>query len=498
MDKGVEPEQLPEAAPVTLRGFASSVAMLAASYALVDFILLPENRLTLFPFNSDDYRNLSAALSWLPRYPVRPVSTAAIALAAQVGRGFFYVVLQGLTLLSAVLVLLFVGRLLRRQISAGMTFLFGMALFSFADSLQWMKYTGLITNLLSGVFGTLAMLLLLRSAEEGGGEKKLAGALFLFALGVFSKEDFALPFLLLAIFLAWEARPVRRRMLAAFVASVVLTAASLSYNNFLAHSSFTQLTSEGPHAISFSPASVLHLFFRYASATPYLAAVSALFCGAAAFAAATLPKIRRRIFLCVVLAASVIAPYAILPNHFFRYYAFPLVVWELAAVAALGESLAAGLSPARRRFAAALSFLGAGCCVAATVASRRAIVEKYEVAAARNRRMVEVVMTHRKRIAASPVVGVMGLSGRTPWTNNRGEYFSRKLGLSNRWLVFVPQSSLFFQIGWGDGVETGSLIHVRPLSEAKDAVHIPFLEFDEAGNGHLVEGAPPNAGAAIR
>jgi hypothetical protein len=459
---------------------------LFAAYALLDFLLIPNNRPILFPVSADDYRNLSSTLASLPKFPVRPVSTAAISVAAQLGQGFFYILLQVLTLLYAALALAFVGRLLRWRGTPLVAFLFGACLFGFPESLDWMKYTGLITNLLAGIFGTLAMLLLLRASERENRAVELGGALALFAFSVFSKEDFGLPFLVLALFLLVESPVGRRRVSAVLGGGIVIAAASLAYNNFAADSSFTQLTSVGAHAVVLSPGSVLRLLWRYAASTPYLAGVSALFCLAVLLGMASLPERRRPVLLCLAVGLSVIAPYTVLPNHFFRYYAFAPVAWELATLAVLGGIFCERLSPGRRNLAAAAALVAVALCATVTAPARHAIVEKYADLAARNRKMVNVVLANRSRIEEARDVGVLGLTGRTPWTNNRGEYFERKLGLKNRWLVFVPQTSMFFKIGWGEKEEVGSRIVVRPLSEVLAAGRIPFLEFDPAGNGRLV------------
>lgn len=135
-----------------------ALLILAVAYVALDFLPIPANRVELHPLHRDDYANLARSIETLESHPPRPVCTFAITLLATAGPRAYYVALNALTIVYPALVFVFLGRLFGRSLSPVAMGIAAVLLFSFANSVEWAKYTGLMTNLLSGVFGVLALL----------------------------------------------------------------------------------------------------------------------------------------------------------------------------------------------------------------------------------------------------------------------------------------------------------------------------------------------------
>jgi hypothetical protein len=142
-----------------ITSFARDAALpgVVAGYALV-LLLCPGDRLLGFPVHHDDFTNLSTTLSetvaqlygfsfWLPR----PVSYYALSAVSSAGIPFYYLSLHALLIAYVALVLGVLHRLLEvRRMPFVFAAVVAASMLSYEHAVEYSKYTGLITNLLSG------------------------------------------------------------------------------------------------------------------------------------------------------------------------------------------------------------------------------------------------------------------------------------------------------------------------------------------------------------
>lgn len=477
--------------PQPVRSLPAIVALLALAYAAVNHALIPFHRLLPFPIHSDDFRNVSESLATVGAWPARPVSTVALALLSMAGAPVYYGALLLLTLLYPALVLLFLSRLFERPVPPALVVLAGATLFAFPNAVEYPMYTGLLTNLLSEVFGAAALLCLLAAARSPRAGPWSAAGLLFFASSAFAKEDYVLPPLLLAAWLVRTGTARRRAALAALVGLVAIALALAAYNHKIGGRAFTNLSHTGPYTVDFSPASVTSLFLRYLTMSKYLLAVTVLFLLAAAAALWKIPQGRPRVLLVCAFVVLLVAPYTVLPNHVYPYYAFgwlPLQIGLSGFVLLELTERSVGGRVRRVVFAAATAV--ALCAVGLTLRERRDVVRYYQSNQDRCRRMIQTLVENRDAIAREPRVGVLGLDGLSPWSLSHAEYLRRRLGLHNEWIVFVPQSSLFYEIDEdGKPMRTPPIL-VRPVSALQEYAGLSFVAFDRAGRGILSRGLP--------
>lgn len=454
--------------------------LLAIGYAFLDFLLIPSNRLVLHPLHHDDYTNLARSFATIGLGPPRPVSTLAIALLSTAGPRTYYLTLNLLTILYPALVFYFLARLFRRVAGPFPIAVAAALLLALPHSVEWAKYTGLITSLLSGVFGTLA-LILIAQALRGEAETAAAwGGVAFYALSIFSKEDFALPGLLLVLFCLTE-RGARRPRAWAILGAVLLCILALFVYNAHYQSPFTSLAAAGPYQVQLRPSSVASVLRRYFTFTPLVTGVLVLLGVSATFAALTCRECRRPLLLTVGIIGSLIAPYSLLPNHFAGYYAYGWLAWEAGLICVCIVLLA-------ERFPRAIVYasfaLIALLALWRTQAERKAIVEWYARESILNEQIVKTLIQNRAAISRAAEVGVVGIEGLSPWSHSAGDYLRNRLGFRNRWIVFVPKSDMFYSLD-GPPASPDSVVQVRPLWELPRWPNLPVLFFDQAGSARL-------------
>ena len=195
----------------------AELAGVIAAYIFIVLVLCPGNPLIGFPVQRDDFSLLSwdansLRMSWASGFPPRPVSELVWTALSMAGLPAYYLGLQALVVLYTFLALTVSRKLLAAR---RMPFLLGILVAAAALSLEcvveYSKYTGLITSLLSGVFALAAMSLM--ASERGRSEDRsllrapvMAAVWGLSALSFWSKEDFILPTILLALYFACEAK----------------------------------------------------------------------------------------------------------------------------------------------------------------------------------------------------------------------------------------------------------------------------------------------------
>src|SRR6185295_11903116 len=143
----------------TPKGLLWQMAAVIGAYAFVVFVLCPGTRFIASPVHHDDFNNLAhTSYMW---YSLRPVSYAILLTLSQLGISTYYVSLHILIVLYVFLTLCVLRRLLKVPAVPFLVLLpVAAAMLSHENTVEYSKYTGLLTNLLSGVFAAGAMALI--------------------------------------------------------------------------------------------------------------------------------------------------------------------------------------------------------------------------------------------------------------------------------------------------------------------------------------------------
>jgi hypothetical protein len=420
----------------------SELGAVVAAYLFVVFVLCPGTPFISFPVHHDDFSNLShIGYIW---YPWRPVSYGVLIMLSRLGIPVYYSALHVLIVVYAFLSIAVLRRLLDVPSVPALVLLpVAAAALSFENTVEYSKYTGLITNLLSGVFAMIAMTAMVsqRKPAQRLGFGRISLVWISAALSFWSKEDFLAPTILLAAYLLWRSHAGRRGWYILLSGLVVEAALLLLYNHHM-QSVFTQ-SSSGSYRPDFSPVSILKTAYTYILLTPgtkaaFLLAACALVWNR--IASNRIPWIRLLAFLAII--ASMALPYLALPNHVFSYYAFNWAVWEAGGGLLVLWRLWPGM-----RSGAAIAILAAAC-LFVTQSGRTALSEWYSEAARLNRNISRSLAAHRSRLDPYPAVAVEGAPMYGPWFGATGDFLKNRLRMDHVWLVRVPKDSAYWRASW--------------------------------------------------
>ncbi len=367
-----------------------------------------------------------------------------------------------------------------------LAFLVGAAALSFECVVEYSKYTGLITNLLSGVFAVGAMSLMgaaYKRSRDGTllREPAMAAIWVLCALSFWSKEDFILPTILVATYLAWESRveTSARGRWAALAGGIILLAALLGAYNRLGQSAFTQAHA-GPYKADFSPLSVLHMGVNYLFMSP-VASVAAILQASMLIwnVLAATPARWTRVLLVQALIVLFALPYCFLSRHVALYYDFNWTVWQIASALILLWNLSN-----RPAVGWAVAAIAVGC-VAIGQPGRHNIAEWYRNAGLVNRNVVGALRSNAQVLRPYGTVVIEGAPFLGPFASS-GRFLSTRYGLDHDWIVRVPKNSEYMRTTLQLlGTNVQGRVRTVAIEEEPRPVGVPVLRLAPDGTGVL-------------
>ena len=467
---------------------------------LVNFVFLDN---ILSPLHQDDYFMLGSGFGDF-KFPVeRPVSTNLVFFMGGMGQSFSFFLVNFLTVSIPVLVLYFVSSVFNARIGLVGVLVFSAMTFFHISSFEHSKFLGLITNLASHFFGCLALVFLLHARQKLSWILVLASAFF-YALSVFSKEDFVFPPLLFVAYFFFKLyfpafgrrseNAVDTDRARSWVVVVALSFTSIAllsilysvlFRNPFVAGALGAVSSHSPYAfvggLKVLLASLVKLTFEYAL-VPTGACIAALvsvgvFCQAR----------RLESVVILLLVFSLVLPYALIPNRILPYRAFGWLPWFSAIFVVFLNLLLSGefrrwLSDEVARFLAVFLFF---ICALLTYVNRSSVLgvaDWYALNQGVNLRMLDTIQNYKDVFDDEILVGVVGASGLSPWSNNNGAYLKDKLKFSNRWVVFVDGSSAYYRIA---DFQEDSYINIVSIDEICNLQQRLFIEFDANGKGFL-------------
>jgi hypothetical protein len=471
-------------------------AGVVAAYLLIVFVLCPGNSLVGFPVHRDDFSNLafdadSLRAVWSGAYPPRPVSSLALTALSVAGLPVYYFSLHALVVLYVFLSMTVLREVLgARPMPLLFAFLVGAAALSFECVVEYSKYTGLITNLLSGVFAMGAMSLMvaeLKRSRDGTilRAPAITAIWVLCALSFWSKEDFILPTIVVAVYLACEARwkssaerPVQVRW-TVLAGGIVLLAMLLGVYNRFGHSAFTQ-AGAGPYKADFGPVSVLHMAANYLFMSPVAGMAAALQASTLIWNVLTPTPVRwMRLLLVQALIVLFALPYCFLPNHIALYYDFNWTVWQIGSALILLWNLSD-----RSAVGWAVAIIAVGC-VAIGQPGRHNIAEWYRNAGQVNRNVVAALGNNSQILRPYRAVVIEGAPFLGPFASS-GRFLSMRYGLDHDWIVRVPKNSEYLRTTLQLlGTNVQGRVRTVAMEDEPRPTGVPVLRLAPDGTGVL-------------
>lgn len=446
--------------PSTLRAACSKgvggvieFILLTAVFLIAAYFSVSPAPPNAIPVHHDDYSNYASGAGGITVGWVRPLSSVAIQLLAAISPDYLIWCVRLLTVLYVFLhwklFLEFCSGIRLRTLSS---VLFGAAVLSTPVAVEYGRYTGMITHLISGCLGVAATLLLLkqlRSPNRAG----LYLSVCLFILSTLAKEDFVLLYVVSLLYVVWFQRSDRIRI--ALVGAVGLGAGALVVlgAKILAKSAFLGIPDPGStYFVDLSPNSITTTVIKYLKGAlhPAMAEHGAFYFAlflfsVISFAIATLVKRRipNQVFF-LVAGLAVIAPYSLLPNHVNAYYEIlwlPLVLSAaISACISLFELLYKSPSVSRV-MVVPLLFAVALAANAIDYQGRKSVASWYDSVSSSNSRVLALLEERKESINQVGEVCIVGADMFSPWYMHDGSYLVNVLGLRAHWIMLVGDNA---------------------------------------------------------
>lgn len=439
------------------------------------------------PVHHDDYSNYGSggnAWAWVW---IRPFSTLLIQILAQMGPEWL---IWSIRLLAVVFVFLnwkLLCEVVRPAHNWLVLVLFAVACFASPVIVEYARYTGMITHLLSGCFGVAAAWAVLR---EGNYPRRgyLPLSLVLLVLSVLAKEDFVVLYGVSAVYLAIRSPAGRGRVIIWTGLALGICAVLIAGAKFMAASSFLGMSgSSSPYFVDATPWGIARTMWRYllgaghpAMHTHGILIAVAFVCTAVAalWLAVRHKRLPATAFLLIAML-SVMLPYSVLPNHVNAYYEVIWLPLLLASVyAALHELSLPAVSGGTNRRVSAGNFIFLLLIVllsAVDASTRSSIAAWYDEVGSSNRRVLQLLQNQKVAINQAGSVCILGANAFSPWYMHGGTYLTHVMDLHATWYLLIdPTSSLQAGMLSGAGASSGHTVVV----DSRDKMPVPCLTID--------------------
>jgi len=395
----------------------------------------------------DDYQVLGYTLSHFKWSAIRPVTYVVMSCLSACGSKAYFIAMSLMTIAYIALVFSFLVEFLEVKRPRLILVLFAaVCTISWEYFCWYYQYTGIVANMLSGLFGVGAMYSFLRSFNQANWHKgAFIAGVFLTLLSLSSKEDFFLPIFLLCLYFAGaknQSVKGRARLalcLVLFLGVCIFVEQRLVLNSvFLSGQAF-------PYRIVTSWHSILKTAWNYLGSTPgslITLAVQIASFGLGLFFRTS--SWSRLVFL-QILIISLVAPFTLLPNHIYQYYSLNWIAWQCGSCLVLENVLEGhgGAMPLQIRqwFLPSILLLLLPAVVWLTNEQRSFFIERYAQWSGINKRTLRTLKTNRDLLAKYQAVAVIGAPVISAWAGNDGSFLERFYDLHCRWVVFITSSA---------------------------------------------------------
>jgi hypothetical protein len=360
-----------------------------------------------------------------------------------------------------------------------------------------------IVGTVSMFFGGVALVVLSRWDHN----RTQFGAIFfvlLYAFSIFAKEDFILPPLfLLSWYLVrggeWRRQIADHKWLLSSV--VLLLVFFVIFNKFIIPGrSFMEPANEAksPYFMTLNPISMAKVAYYYFVDEGRHIRILSLFYAITTLVALALGKKWKETLLVALIVSGLMAPYLIMPNHKFSYYAIKWWTWQAIASLLLIQMIF------NKREAIVAALISVMVLAPALINLSRHRGTTWNQSAyfsdrfAKSKNVQRTLLVNRNAVNAEKQVAVVGIGPgeieQSPWQGNgeTGHFLRGDLDLDPKWIVFVKSADASYLVtdNMQTDVNQAPEIAVKNISEVGLYKTLPRLVFGPDGNGEFIEHQP--------
>jgi hypothetical protein len=360
-----------------------------------------------------------------------------------------------------------------------------------------------IVGTVSMLFGGLALVVLSRWERNRTHSAAIVFVSF-YAFSIFAKEDFILPPLfLLSWYLfkdgEWKQQIIDHKWLLSSV--VLLLIFFVIFNKFIIPGrSFMEPAdkAKSPYFMTLNPISMAKVAYYYFAEEGRHIRVLSLFYAIATLIALALGKKWKETLLIALMVAGLMAPYLIMPNHKFSYYAVKWWAWQAIASLILIQIIFAKREAVVTALISVIvltpALINLGLHRGTTWNQSAYFRDRF----AKSGNVQRTLLVNRNAINAQKRVAVVGIGPgeieQSPWQGNgeTGHFLRGDLDLDPKWIVFVKSADASYVVtdNMQTDVSQAPEIAVKNISEIGLYKNLPRLVFGPDGNGEFIEHQP--------
>lgn len=405
------------------------------------------------PVHHDDYSNYARILSITDLSLVRPLSTFIIQVLSNIHPEVLIYGIRILTVSYVFLIFYLISEIFEIRINFIYKLIICIAIFSTPISIEYSRYTGMITHLISGNLAFLAIILLSRSLRVSKMYLLILSSVFMF-LSVISKEDFILFYLgfILYFFIKnYSKKVINFKVTLIILVGIIFIFGVILFSKLAISSSFLgTIDKSSTYYLSIIPSSIIETIVKYLSGANHpsmlvhgqfvlLIFIFALF--------VNLYFIRDNAsgFFITFISVLIILPYSVLPNHINAYYEIlwiPFIyIGFFIAIKNIFNIVSSKLISISVCLISAFIFLGL---LFVDFQPRKSIGNWYDTISKVNKNNIEKLLANKDVINTEKQVCILGADSFSPWFMHNGNYLKNVLGINSQWFV-VPLNLEFKQ-----------------------------------------------------
>lgn len=393
------------------------------------------------PVHHDDYSNYARTLNFEDFSFIRPVSTFIIQLLSEIDPSFLIWSIRFLTVLYVLQIFYVSENIFNLKSTPIIKILTAVFIFSSPIIVEYVRYTGMVTHLISGNLALFAGIILYLSIMQNN-LKILIFSILTMILSVLAKEDYILWYILLSAYiLFFKKLEFNKKYLFILLSGILFLLFLIIASKIFASSSFLGISdATSTYYVNTTPISIVNTIWSYLGGAHHPSmymhgwVIIASFLVALVLGIAFIKQNQARTLTLVLFSVSVLAPYSVLPNHINAYYEMiwlPFIYLSfVSALFDLNNKLSFKIViPILLALVIVTSFLD--------FSGRKSIANWYDTVSASNQKVLEALQSSKDEINAKKIVCIDGADSFSPWFMHNGNYLKNVLGVDSRWFV-VP------------------------------------------------------------
>lgn len=402
------------------------------------------------PVHHDDYSNYARTLAISDLSLIRPLSTLIIQILSDIHPELLIYAVRFLTIAYVFFIFYLLSEVFKIKLNLVSQVIISIIIFSTPILVEYSRYTGMITHLISGNLALLSIILLHKSITTRKLFLVVLSSVLMF-LSIISKEDFILFYLVAVFYIIFTNNSeeiIDWRIKSIILIGIVFIFSAIIFSKTAVSSSFLGTTdSSSTYYLNVLPSSIIDTIVKYLSGANHPSLekhgqfVILIFLFSLFFNIFYLREKNINGFFIILFSILIILPYSVLPNHINAYYE---LLWlpfiYISFFISLGKFLKdISFNKFLYIVIVFITFLIFLALLIVDYQPRKSIANWYDTISLSNKNNIKMLIENRDVINKQEKVCILGADSFSPWFMHNGNYLNNVLKIDSLWFI-VPLS----------------------------------------------------------